>query len=147
MQGDEESIRRIVATVLREHGLELDPHGVDADLDDIIAHYHDSGGLFRVVTDEQGAIVGCGGIVPIDANDAEVRKMYLLPVARGLGYGQRLLEDLIAHARSNGFRRVVLETTSNLPRARTLYTRFGFTDVTRNHLSRQCDTAMALELE
>jgi GNAT superfamily N-acetyltransferase len=144
--GDEGSIRRVVAVVLREHGFVLEPAGIDADLEDVVVHYHNVGGLFRVLVDDGGEIVGCGGLVPLSVEDAELRKMYFLSHARGLGYGRLLLEDLIAHARTRGFHRVVLETASRLTRAGALYRQFGFVDVGRSHFAARCDAAMALNL-
>src|SRR5712664_3593546 len=104
--GDEASIRRVVDTVLFEYGFAPEPGGIDADLEDVVGQYHDRGGLFRVLVDDVGDIGGCRGLDPPDAADAEIRKMYSLPPARGLGYGRQLLGDLIAHARAGGFRRV-----------------------------------------
>jgi putative acetyltransferase len=146
-RGDEAAIRSVVDTVLREYGFASEPTGVDADLDDVTSQYRERGGLFRVLVDGAGEIVGCGGLFPLSAKQAEIRKLYFLPRARGLGFGRVLLEDLIAHARSRGFHRVVLETSSRLPGAGVhLYKCFGFADVPRNHLSARADIAMALDL-
>jgi putative acetyltransferase len=146
VSGDEDSIRRVVDAVLREHGFAPEPAGIDTDLEDVVAHYHDRGGLFRVLVDAGGEIVGCGGLFPLNVEDAELRKMYFLSHARGLGYGRLLLEQLIAHARARGFHRVMLETSSRLAGAGAFYRRFGFVDVARTHYSARCDSAMALSL-
>ena len=146
VSGDEGSIRRVVETVLREHGLESEPGGVDADLVDVVANYRERGGLFRVLIDDTGEVVGCGGLFPLTAGDAEVRKMYFLAHARGNGFGRRLLDELVAHARARGFERVVLETASRLTIAGALYRRFGFVETARDHLAGRADTAMVLEL-
>jgi putative acetyltransferase len=146
VSGDEGSIRHVVETVLREHGLDTEPDGIDADLEDVVASYQDRGGVFRVLVDDAGEIVGCGGLYPLTGVDAEIRKMYFLPRARGLGHGRRLLEELIARARAGGFERIVLETASRLTTAAALYRRFGFVDTTRDHLAGRADTAMVLDL-
>ena len=147
VSGDEPSIQSVVGGVLREYGFVFEPAAFDADLDDVVVHYHHRGGLFRVLIDEAGDIVGCGGLFPLNAGEAEIRKMYTLPHARGLGYGRQLLGDLIAHARAAGFHRVVLETSSRLPGAGAhLYKQFGFVDVPHSHPSPRSDMAMALSL-
>jgi putative acetyltransferase len=144
--GDEPAVRRIVFAVLGEYGLSPDPAGTDADLDDLAASYADRGGVFRIVEDDQGEIVGCGGLFRLTETGAEIRKMYLLPAARGQGIGRALLEDLIAAARERGCTRLSLETASVLKEAMALYRRFGFVETHRDDLARRCDKAFALDL-
>jgi putative acetyltransferase len=143
---DSDAIRSVVGTVLQEYRLAADPADTDADLRDIRASYVERGGVFRVLIDDKGAIVGCGGLYPLAQGEAEIRKMYFLPRARGQGYGRRLLEDLLAEARKRGYRRVVLETASQLKEAIALYRRAGFKPYAREHLACRCDQAFALDL-
>ncbi|MBI2993037.1 MAG: GNAT family N-acetyltransferase [Gammaproteobacteria bacterium] len=143
---DAAEVRRIIATVLGEYGLAPECGGVDADLEDIRGSYIARGGVFRIVEDGHGAIVGCGGLFPLDAEEAEIRKMYFLPTARGHGLGRQLLRELIEAARSGGYRRLVLETASVLKEAIALYRSFGFRPAMRRHLASRCDQAYALEL-
>jgi putative acetyltransferase len=145
--GDEAEVQRIVRAVLEEFDLGAGRGGTDADLADIGASYAARGGAFRVATDAAGRIVGCGGLYPLDDGDAEIRKMYLLPPARGRGLGRRLLDDLLEAAASGGFRRVVLETASAFKNAIDLYRSAGFTPIQRQRLTSRCDQAFALDLE
>jgi putative acetyltransferase len=144
---DGEAIRSVVSDTLAEFGFPLESNGVDADLADIAAAYQHDGGVFRVLVDDRGAVVGCGGIYPLDRDTAELRKMYFRPAVRGRGFGRVLLEELVATARANGFRRVVLETASNLTDAIRLYQKFGFVETTDGKHSCRCDRAFALTLE
>jgi putative acetyltransferase len=134
---DRAAIEHVVFTVLAEYGLQGDPGATDADLADIAAHYQARGGVFRVVEGTGAAVLGCGGLYPLGGDEAELRKMYLLPEARGHGLGRRLLDDLLGEARARGFRRVVLETASVLREAIALYTKVGFVPTTRGHLARE----------
>jgi GNAT superfamily N-acetyltransferase len=143
---DRAAVTVIVHSVLREYGLQPDGASVDADLDDIPGHYFDRGGVFRVLADQNGRVVGCGGLRPLRGGSVELRKMYLLPALRGRGLGRRLLEDLIAAARRLGFSRVELETASVLREAIGLYRSFGFKPVKRANLVSRCDQAYALDL-
>jgi putative acetyltransferase len=143
---DAPAIRAVVFAVLDEYGLAPSPSSTDADLDDIIASYAGRGGLFRVITSANGAVVGCGGLYPIDRTEAEIRKMYLLKDARGHGLGRTLLNDLIAAARERGFERVVAETASVLREAIGLYKSSGFVPYKRTHMASRCDQAYALSL-
>jgi putative acetyltransferase len=143
---DEAAIREVVYTVLAEYGLAPDPDGTDADLADLERNYCKSGGVFRVVESGEGSIVGCAGLFRLNSMEAEVRKMYLLPSARGRGLGRLLLDQLIAEARRLGCRRVVLETASVLSEAIGLYRSAGFSPVPREDLSCRCDQAWSLSL-
>jgi GNAT superfamily N-acetyltransferase len=57
----------------------------------------------------------------------ELKRMFVLPVARGTGAGRGLLDSAIATARSRGFRQVWLETVpAHMGAAVAMYTAAGF---------------------
>ena len=145
-KSDGEAVRNIVGTVLQEYRLRADPGDTDADLNDIDRSYIDRGGVFRVLVNQAGSVVGCGGLYPLPNGEAEIRKMYFLASARGQGFGRRLLGELLAEAKARGYRRVVLETASALKEAIALYRSAGFKPYAREHLACRCDQAFALEL-
>ena len=145
-RGDEPAIRQIVTTVLAEFGFDTDPEGLDSDLIDIKSSYVERGGTFRVLTSSFGDIVGCGGLYPLPPNDAELRKMYFLPIARGHGFGRLLVAELVAFGRRAGFNRILLETASKLSAAGHIYRSFGFVETTSDHLAGRADQALVLDL-
>lgn len=144
--GDEPRVQHIVATVLREYGMMLDLADTDRDIVDIQASYVARGGAFRVLVDQAGQVVGCGGLYPLDKEELEVRKMYFLPAARGRGLGRTLLQSLVDTARARDAHRVSLETKSVLVEAIGLYRSFGFAEVDREHKTARCDRAFVLDL-
>jgi GNAT superfamily N-acetyltransferase len=73
-----------------------------------------------------GAAVGCGAVRFIDAETAEVKRMYVAPRARRAGVGRKLLDELEAFARASGAARLVLETGERQQEALALYERGGF---------------------
>ncbi|MBW3660607.1 MAG: GNAT family N-acetyltransferase [Gemmatimonadetes bacterium] len=145
---DAPAVRAIVARVLEEFDLALDPAGVDADLADVEAEYRVAGGEFWVVEDGRSRIVGTCGlwIDPEHPERAELRKMYLEPGLRGLGMGRRLLAGALDHARRAGCRVVDLETNREMKAAIALYERHGFRRVGGETCDR-CDVKLALDLE
>jgi putative acetyltransferase len=143
---DRDGIEALVFGVLAEYGLKPDPGGTDADLQDIERSYLASGGMFDVLTDEAGVVVGSVGLFPLSGRICELRKMYLAAPARGLGHGRRLLDHALSRARELGFARVVLETASVLREAVALYERYGFQRYTPEHVAARCDTAYFLDL-
>ncbi len=83
-------------------------------------------GVFLVLRDDDGQAVGCGGIARFDAARGEVKRMYVVPEARGRGLGRRMLEEREAQARTLGYRSVVLETGDRQPEAIRLYESSGY---------------------
>ena len=82
-------------------------------------------GIFLVVYRE-GTPVGCGALRLLDAETAELKRMYVSPPARGTGLGRRLVAALEAEARALGARRLVLETGVRQTAALALYRATGF---------------------
>ena len=82
------------------------------------------------VLEDGGRVLGCGGIAPLagaEPDVCELRKMYLLPEARGRGLGERMLRHCLEAARVRGYRRCYLETLSSMDAAQKLYLKTGFT--------------------
>jgi putative acetyltransferase len=168
---DCEPVASLVYAVLAEHHLRPDPDGTDADLRDIEQSYLARGGLFCVLEEKDGSIIGSYGLYPVVAEGqqtagqrpeattvsglpppaweatCELRKMYLRRHYRGRGLGRLLLEDALANARRLGFRRITLETASVLNEAIRLYEAYGFTPCRPDHLSPRCNQAYLLELK
>ncbi len=120
----------VVKTVLSEYGLgwEVNCGGCsDQDAVEVEKYYLETGGEFWVI-ERSGQIVGTGGYHPISRGDnaVEIRKMYLLPEARGYGLGRFLLAQLEQAAAAKGFKEVWVETATVLKEAVILYERNGY---------------------
>jgi putative acetyltransferase len=142
---DRSQIQDLVFGVLRSFDLALDREGTDKDLSDIEANYLARGGIFEVIENLGGKIVGTIGLYPLDESTIELRKMYFDPSIRGRGLGKKLLTKMIEKARNMGYLRIYLETASVLEQAVHLYESAGFLPVDVKHTPR-CDQAYILEL-
>ncbi len=140
---DEEWTKDVVYAVLEEFGLEPDPEGLDADLEDIDYHYRD--GFLGVVMCHH-RIIGTYGIVPVDAKTVEIRKVYVLPRHRKMGVGRWMMDHLLDIARYNGYDRVVLSTAANLTRAIEMYHSYGFREETSDSCNVRCAKKFVLDL-
>ena len=143
---DCEEVTRLVYGVLKEYGLEPDPGATDADLKDIEQSYFARGGMFFVLEDRDGSIIGAYGLYPLGNQTCELRKMYLDKSHRGKGLGRFLLDSALAEARKLEFKRMTLETASVLKEAIALYESCGFVVCEPDHMSDRCDQAYMLEL-
>ena len=87
---------------------------------------------------------------PDETRTSHLISMWVEPFARGrtaaagLGVSDALVEAVVAWARSNGAARVMLDTAHENKRARSLYRRHGFVDVTP--IVAPADHPMVLEL-
>ncbi len=100
----------------------------DPEVDAMSAAYDGARAAYFVLENE-GRVIGCGGIAPLPDSDpdvCELRKMYLLPVARGRGLGKQMLTRCLEAARSRGYRRCYLETLAGMDAAQQLYQQAGF---------------------
>lgn len=92
------------------------------------AQFAPPGGRFAVVyVDAQPQ--ACAGFRRIDAETAELKRMYVRPGGRRRGLARRLLAALEAAAAEAGYRTMWLETGAPQPEARTLYESAGYTPV------------------
>jgi GNAT superfamily N-acetyltransferase len=83
-------------------------------------------GTFLVGFDEDGAPVCGGGVKRLDDEAAEVKRMYVVPSARGRGVARALLAALEDAARDLGYRVARLDTGPLQGSARRIYESTGY---------------------
>jgi len=81
------------------------------DMDDIDSYYFQNNGTFMVLEDD-GKIIGTGGIGSLDETTAELKRIWLLKEYRGQGLGRKLVTSLLDFAHSHGYQRVELTVAS-----------------------------------
>jgi ribosomal protein S18 acetylase RimI-like enzyme len=75
---------------------------------------------------KDGVAVGCVALRRLDAQTAEMKRLYLHPSARGEQLGRRLVERICDEARSAGYSRICLDTLPTMTAAQKLYQSLGF---------------------
>ena len=73
-----------------------------------------------------GVPASCGGIKLFGSQYGELKRMYVRPQFRGLGFGKLMIEHLAAYAREQGVFLLRLETGIYQREAIGLYERMGF---------------------
>lgn len=76
-----------------------------------------------------GEIIGAIAIVGHSADQAQLRWFILQPEYRGMGLGQKMLQEALQYAREKGFRKLFLETTADQEKAIRMYRKAGFRKV------------------
>lgn len=97
-------------------------------------------GRYLVGYDAAGRPVATGAWRGVDARpddpvlrdgDAEIKRMYVVPTARGSGHARTLLAELERTAADAGRRRMILETGTAQPEAMSLYRACGYRPIGR----------------
>ena len=97
------------------------------DLRAVAENYQSGTGGFWVA-EREGRIVGTIGLIGFASGEGALRKMFVAAEARGreLGVAARLLDILLAHARSVGINGITLGTVAKLHAAIRFYEKNGF---------------------
>lgn len=125
---DNSAVAEVIRTVMTEFGACGPGYSIeDAEVDQMFESYDDSRSSYYVLDD--GGVVGCGGVGPLAGGQesyCELKKMYFMPEARGLGYGRILGEMLLVDATRIGYEWAYIETLERMLAARGLYESLGF---------------------
>lgn len=127
---DNAAMAAIIRSVMPEFGADGPGFAIhDAEVDTMSQAYAQPRCSYFVV-ERDGVVIGGGGVAPLEGGEPEVcelRKMYFLPAARGIGAGTAMMQRCLDAARAHGFKRCYLETLTGMDAARALYRRSGFT--------------------
>ena len=127
--GDDPRMARIIRTVMPEFGAGGDGFAINDPEVDWMSRAYAAPRCAYFVVERDGVVLGGGGVAPLEGGDAhtcELRKMYFLPEARGLGAGSAMMARCLDAARELGFTRCYLETLCGMDAAMKLYERSGF---------------------
>lgn len=80
----------------------------------------EAGVLFVVARADDGALLGCGAVRPLQAGVGEIKRMYARPGTAGVGAA------LLRHLEAQGYGELWLETRSVNTRALAFYRKHGY---------------------
>lgn len=129
--GDDEQMGTIARENLRAAGLDI-PGTAYFDPEIMrLSRFYDADPARRsyyVSVDACGNVLGGAGLAEFEPleNTAELQKLYLADAAKGHGLGTRLVGLIESRARELGYKRLYLETHSNLKVAIHLYEKLGY---------------------
>lgn len=128
-QRDDAPVAAIIRTVMPEFGATGCGFAInDPEVDWMSRAYAEPRSAYFVV-ERRGRVIGGGGVAPLlggEGDTCELRKMYFLPEARGIGAGTAMMACCLRAARDFGFIRCYLETLGGMDAAMRLYERSGF---------------------
>jgi GNAT superfamily N-acetyltransferase len=91
-----------------------------------------SGRLLLAIKESAGSAkepIGCAALRQFEPGACELKRLYVRHAFRGQGAGRELVRDLIAEARSIGYRRMLLDTLPSMQEAHKIYRALGFREI------------------
>jgi len=121
---DEPAVQRLIAEAMAELARRYGGTGDDTPV--AVTDFVPPGGAFLVAYATVGdQLLGCAGW-RAHGEDAELKRMFTVPAARGRGVARRVLAAIEESARERGCKRVILETGDRQPEAIALYLSCGY---------------------
>ena len=122
-------ISQIIIDTLTEFGATGPGYAIqDKEVESMFEAYQSPRHCYFIIHHED-KVVGGGGIGPLEGGEShicELKKMYFLPMARGLGLGGKMIELCLEQAHHRGYTACYLETLERMHQAQALYQKFGF---------------------
>jgi putative acetyltransferase len=124
---DVPGILGLVSGVYAEYDCVLDAENEERHLLEPGPYFRRSGGEFWVV--EENGLVLATVAVTLHEDAGELKSLYVHPTLRRRGWGRRLTNLAIEHARLCGKRRMILWSDTRFTDAHRLYRRLGFREM------------------
>jgi ribosomal-protein-alanine acetyltransferase len=98
-----------------------------------------------VVAEESNSLIGYAGLSKLPTtNSSDIQTIAVSESHRGLGVGRKLMESLLAFAREQKAREVILEVREDKPTPQSLYSSLGFRAIDRRENYYQPDGVAAI---
>ncbi|HEY3304145.1 MAG TPA: GNAT family N-acetyltransferase [Candidatus Binatia bacterium] len=124
-RNDFQSARDLFEQYAKSLGFDLGFQDFAAELQNLPGEYALPNGCI-VLARQNENVVGCVALRKWDETISEMKRLYLIPEARGKGIGRKLAEAVILRAKEMGYRRMRLDTVSSMEAANNLYVSLGF---------------------
>lgn len=126
--GDLDAVRQLFREYADWLGVDLSFQDFEGELAGLPGKYAPpDGGVWLAVAGEAAA--GCLALRPLNAAQAELKRLYVRPAFRGSGLGRALVEHSLRAASAAGYREVCLDTLPTLRSAIALYRSLGFEEI------------------
>lgn len=124
-EGDWREARQLVKEYAESLNLDLSFQDFAREMEDLTNEYAAPAGAFLLAR-KGDACIGCVGVRRFSDGAGEVKRLYVVPAARGKGVGRLLAEGIVAAAKELGYARLLLDTLPSMKEAQAVYVSLGF---------------------
>ena len=100
----------------------------DGEISDLSAQYSEPEGCL-ILCYENNFPIGCVALRKFNFDICEMKRLYILPQARGKGIGRVLAEKTVQKAGVLGYKKIKLDTVETMKEAIALYKSMGFKEI------------------
>ena len=122
-----QQIKELIIEYAKWLGRDLSFQDIDDELKDPAKKYTAPEGELLVAVEGEDVL----GMIAYHRHSdtrCEMKRLYVKPSCRGMKLGEKLVEELIAHARQAGYKEMVLDTIVPLQSAIHMYKKLGFAE-------------------
>lgn len=122
-----QQIKELIIEYAKWLGRDLSFQDIDDELKDPAKKYTAPEGELLVAVEGEDVL----GMIAYHRHSdtrCEMKRLYVKPSCRGMKLGEKLIEELIAHARQAGYKEMVLDTIVPLQSAIHMYKKLGFAE-------------------
>jgi GNAT superfamily N-acetyltransferase len=117
--------RQLIEEYAASLNIDLSFQNFAHELEHLASEYAAPAGAF-LLAEENGVYVGCVGLRQFSDGVGEIKRLYVIPAARGRGVGRVLAKGIVAAAKQLGYTRLLLDTLHSMKEAQSLYGSLGF---------------------
>lgn len=110
-------------------GVDLAFQNFNQEIENIESQYSRPNGVIIIAFKDEKIPLGCFGIRKLEDAICELKRMYLIKDARGMGLGKKLLSKSIGMANELGYKKMKLDTLPTMLSAIKLYEQSGFYEI------------------
>jgi ribosomal protein S18 acetylase RimI-like enzyme len=122
---DMSKVRELFSEYQQWLGIDLCFQNFEQELTTLPGSYSPPAGVIFLAV-ENSDVIGCIGVRPRVASEAELKRLYVRPDHHGCGIGKQLFLAAMSAAKSIGYTSIVLDTLPAMQAARSLYLNYGF---------------------
>ena len=120
-------VKELISEYASRLGRNLDFQDIDEELKNPAKKYTPPEGELLVAVDGN-EVLGMIAYHRHSESRCEMKRLYVKPSCRGMKLGEKLISELLRHAKEAGYKEMVLDTIVPLQSAIHLYKKFGFTE-------------------